>query len=268
MITGIKYNVAEALKRRPHTWSWAWNTLPRIRFLLPHDSSYYGFQQLVRTGGGLFLDVGANNGITAAGFRRLNDSYRILSIEANRHLEPALMRMKRYLPRFDYMIIAVGSRRDKLRLYTPFFRGIAIHSHTSSSMDYLKISLERDFSSKVVAQLSYDEQTVDVVPIDDLGLEPDIVKIDVEGMDYEVLHGMRGTIERSRPSVMMEFTPGKMEDIGTFFEERSYDLCWFDNSKKTFIRFDERREERRWNECGLQVNLFAISADRRIVAPK
>src|SRR5690242_3009928 len=94
MLDKLKYRAAEITKKHPRTWSWVWNSLPRITILLPHDKSYYGFRSLACHQDGLFLDVGANNGITAAGFRRLNKQYRILSIEANRCHEPALGRLK------------------------------------------------------------------------------------------------------------------------------------------------------------------------------
>lgn len=258
MFEQLKYRLAERLKRQPRTWSLAWNTLPRIGCLLPHDKSYYGFRYVTTTSDGLFLDIGANNGITAAGFRRLSSSYRILSIEANRHLEPALLQMKRRIPRFDYLISAVGRQRGTLRLYTPFYRGIAIHSHTASSLDYLRVSLDRDFSAAVVAKIVYDEQTVEVMPIDDLHLSPSIVKIDVEGMDCEVLHGMNQTVSRARPIIMIEFTPGKMIDAAEFLMNRDYRLLVFEHSHNTFRRFDEVQESRQWRESGLQVNLFAI----------
>jgi FkbM family methyltransferase len=266
MLDKPKYWAAEVLKKHPRTWSWVWNILPRITILLPHDKSYYGFRRLAGGQDGLFLDVGANNGMTAAGFRKLNKKYRILSIEANRYHEPALRRLKQRIGSFDYIIAAVGAGHGEVRLYTPIYKGIPIHTHTSSSRDYLEVSLRRDFSPTVVGQIVYDEQIVKVIPLDSLNLQPDIVKIDVEGLDYEVLLGMRQTIDKFRPAIMVEYTPSKTGPIVEFFGERAYDLFIYDENKRAFVAFDEDLGATIWRESGLQLNIYAIPAERRHIA--
>ena len=60
---------------------------------------------------GLFLDVGANNGISAAGFHRIIPKYDIVSIEASRHHEKALQRLERSIPGFSYRRLGPGSSR-------------------------------------------------------------------------------------------------------------------------------------------------------------
>ena len=77
----LKYAVASVVKRNPTTWSLVWERMPHWPLLLPHERSYLGFRQLATRKEGLFLDVGANNGISAASFRKLNARYRTLSLE-------------------------------------------------------------------------------------------------------------------------------------------------------------------------------------------
>ena len=211
MITKLKYAAAEFIKKNPRTWHWVWDTLPRVTPLLPHDKSYYGFRHLVNGKKGLFLDVGANNGITAAGFRRLCPNYNILSIEANTHHRRALDRLKRKIRDFEYRIVGAGSVTRELRLYTPIYKGVPIHTHTSSSMSYLETSLSRDFSDHVVKQIVYDEQVVSVIPLDTLAVTPDIVKIDVEGAEVEVLNGAVDALTRFRPVVFLEAHSATLE---------------------------------------------------------
>jgi FkbM family methyltransferase len=266
VLARLKYSMAEAIKKNPRTWSWVWNTLPRLTFLLPHDKTYYGFRHLAKKKDGLFLDVGANNGMTAAGFRHLNATYQIFSIEANRHHEPALRSLKGRIRNFDYTISAVGRVEGELHLITPTYKGIPIHTHTSSSRDYLDVSLRRDFTAKVVDRIVYDEQVVNTVTIDSLNLNPDIVKIDVEGGDYEVLLGMTQTIRRCRPFIMVEFTPKKTGAMAEFFAEHAYRVFVFNEEQDRFAPFIESRETQVWAESGLQVNLFAIPAEARGIA--
>jgi FkbM family methyltransferase len=45
---------------------------------------------------------------------------------------------------------------------------------------------------------------VEVITLDSLGLEPDFIKIDVEGLEYDVLRGGEQTVRENRPVVMIE----------------------------------------------------------------
>ena len=55
------------------------------------------------------------------------------------------------------------------------------------------------------------KEKVIVLPVDsfftDLGIRADLIKIDVEGYEFEVLCGMRETLLRQRPEVLTEVSP-------------------------------------------------------------
>ena len=170
LIKKLKYSAAEALKKHPYTWYLLWNALPRVPWLLPHDKSYYGFKHIAMEVDGLFLDVGANNGISAAGFRRINNDYRVLSIEANPHHEPSLRALKRHIKNFDYVIIGAGASESQATIFTPIYKTIPLHSHTSSDLAYLNASINRDFPKQIVAKITFDDRVIHIIPLDDLDL--------------------------------------------------------------------------------------------------
>lgn len=58
--------------------------------------------------------------------------------------------------------------------------------------------------------------SIEVYPLDDLGFERiDLLKIDVEGMEFDVLHGMADTLRRCRPVLMIEV---READVARFVE--------------------------------------------------
>ena len=258
----LKYAAASVVKRNPTTWSLVWERMPHWPLLLPHERSYLGFRHLATREQGLFLDVGANNGISAAGFRKLNASYEILSIEADSAHRDSLERLRGRIPAFDYRILAAGDTRETLTFYTPVYRGRAIHSHTSADLDYLEVSLARDFPRQAEG-VDFLEQRVEVMPLDDLELRPDIVKIDVEGQDGAVLRGLERTIAAHRPYILLEYTPDFMQQSEGWLRERGYRFCVYDFRADAFLPFEEDREARSWKSQHLQVNLFCIAGPQR-----
>lgn len=73
-------------------------------------------------------------------------------------------------------------------------------------------------------------KTIDVktVALDDIGdgeLNPDLIKIDVEGVEHRVLDGAKATVGRCRPTFVIDLHPHLGADIDRvedFFRSRDY----------------------------------------------
>src|SRR5437763_822582 len=71
----------------------------------PHDPAYAAFRHLERADG-LFLDIGANAGMSAMSFRIFRRDVPILSLEPNPFHEPDLRFLqRRVLHDFDYRML-------------------------------------------------------------------------------------------------------------------------------------------------------------------
>lgn len=70
---------------------------------------------------------------------------------------------------------------------------------------------------------------VEMRRVDDLDLTPALIKIDVEGMELDVLRGAASTIAAGRPLIYVENNPTPAEDsiaVIEWLRERGYDLYW------------------------------------------
>jgi len=144
-----------------------WDILPRIPMLLPHEKSYYGLRHIKSSPNRLFVDVGANNGLTALGVKKvMGKGYPILSIEANPCHEASLSRIQRYYDNYDYSLTALGSKSGKFTLYTPIYRGHKITALASADLEYVKTMVARDYGSEIAGKVLYREDRVQVVTLD------------------------------------------------------------------------------------------------------
>jgi FkbM family methyltransferase len=211
-----------------------------LRRPITHGDDFAAFARFPeRTG--LFLDVGASSGTSAMTFRVFNRRNPILSIEPNAILESELRFLKRIVPRFDYVVAAAGDQRGMMTLFVPFYRGVPLTAYSSLSRDDLMDERGglRDRLGDLMDGRDFhvEEVTAAVLPLDDLMLAPDFIKIDVEGGELRVLRGLADTIERSRPILLVERSVD-FEAIRELLRESDYLAYSYRADIARFVPFD------------------------------
>src|SRR6185312_8557748 len=121
------------------------------------------------------------------------------------------------------------------------FNAIAMHAAVSSEPGILQIPnpdyfTPSSFGSLELRQSAKNEfigQTVDysegtTVPVQKITLDSlnlprvDLIKIDVEGMEFEALQGARTILEKNRPILLVESIKSGREALTAFLTERGY----------------------------------------------
>jgi FkbM family methyltransferase len=212
-----------------------------VRFLRkrPHDPNFAAFA-LFRDRHGLFLDVGANMGQSALSFRIFHDAP-ILSIEPNPDHRTDLRLCKRVLKRFDFLTVAAGEENGTATLRIPTFRGAGVTGEASLIDDD---RLGEYWASRhlhgATSQLGVRERQVEVRRLDELGLDPSFVKLDVEGFEVGALRGLRATIERSRPIMLIEHS-GSFSEVREFLTAMDYEPFAFDPLRGRLEPFESQQ---------------------------
>jgi FkbM family methyltransferase len=226
-------NAKGLLMRRPGLYLRARRYAKVARFLMrrPHEPEFEMFRYLGRRPGRPFLDIGANTGQSAMSFRIYDRTTPIISLEPNPALAPELRFAGRFLRDFAFHIVGTGAEPGSATLFVPVVDGIPLSGEAST---------ERRFAADVwwggrQVQAEIEEVTVRIQRVDDLGLDPAFVKIDNEGAVIPTLEGMRATIERSRPTFLIEGGPPVVEWMaGVGYTPRTY------VPGGTFAPWDER----------------------------
>jgi FkbM family methyltransferase len=172
---------------------------------------------------GLFVDVGANIGQSALSFRAVNRTCPILSFEANPDMEYGLREVKRILgDDYDYRLYGLGTTTENRRLFVPYVNGVAFPQCATFRRDALENNPERGELFRAwtgTDRFDIVEKSIQLVRFDELNLNPDLVKIDVEGGELDVLTGMDEMLRRCRPILMTEG-----DGCRGFLRARSYEI--------------------------------------------
>ena len=172
---------------------------------------------------GTILDIGANTGYSVVSMRASGCDCPILSFEVVAAYQPVLAELKRLLQpgTYDYMMSGVGVRRENLTFYAPVVnRRIQTALNTSRPeslhrwfVDNVVYDARINHSTEGKIDFAFHVSTGVVNSLDNLlksrNLAVDVsriaaIKVDVEGMEADVLSGGRETILRDLPFLMLE----------------------------------------------------------------
>lgn len=205
-------------------------------FLLPHDPEYLGLSKLsLEESSGLFLDVGANIGLSALTCHRLLPLMSIFAVEPNPANERALATIEKNNSLFTYRICAAGNSEGMTKLFVPRLGRFWLHTMASMCYDSLIASLASSAAPRGAATkalvIDYD---VHILTIDSLNLNPTIMKIDVEGFENDVLEGALRTLRESRPIVLLEINDRSFEHCRSLLSSMDYALKYYCTQSSSF----------------------------------
>ncbi|HTV90857.1 MAG TPA: FkbM family methyltransferase [Stellaceae bacterium] len=167
------------------------------------------------------IDCGANLGVhTVEWARQMTEWGTVIAIEAQERIFYSLCGNITINNCMNARAIwaAVGAQPGKMRIPTPDYNQPA---------SFGSLELRRRKGAEYIGQdINYDHDhcaDVDVISIDRLELKRvDFVKIDVEGMEIDVLTGARSTIKREKPAMIIEVIKSERSQIKSFLTEFGY----------------------------------------------
>jgi FkbM family methyltransferase len=231
------------------TPQWRYMLLYRLR--RPHERDFRALKLLKFKNSPLMVDVGGNIGQSVLSLYAVFPEAKILSFEPNSAVFAKLQRLTRKFPRLEVCPNGVSDETGEAEFFVPSYNGNILTGLASFDYESAKGWLGKNrilrFDPK---KLVVSSTLVPLVRLDDLGLAPDFIKIDVQGLEYRVLAGGLETIRKFRPVIMAETVrPGS--DVHRVIQPLGYRLMEFDGHG-----FTEPRD-RNW-----RLNQFLIPVER------
>lgn len=254
----LRMPVRDHVISRARSWlsnPWLYGLVRRagliVQYVLrrPDDPDFRAFARLSDRDG-LIVDIGANGGQAAVAFAFLLPRHRILSFEPNPALWSDLAFVAKLIgPRFTLDRRGLGAEPGCLTLHVPVVGALPITTRASMLAD-VATQQANSLADSVGRAPSVRQVEVQVATFDSLGLEPDGVKIDVEGYELEVLEGMTCTLKDSRPMLMVE-TNARDAACQSLLVSHGYRIMHYDRDSGTLVAP---------NRDGRVVNWFAVPA--------
>ena len=199
---------------------------------------FNGFKLICHEKLPLFLDIGANAGMSALSIFTLIPNARVISFEPNPIHYSYLDKLRGKFSNFQYMPIGLADEAKFLDFYCPIYNGKQMTSLASCDYDFAKSWLSKGTVYFFDAQkLKIKKITIEVKTLDSFQLKPDFIKIDVEGFEYQVLLGSEETIRSCRPILLVEGVV-KGDNVHQKLQEWKYDSYKFDNNLFYLDEFD------------------------------
>jgi len=174
-------------------------------------------EECLQTGDTAF-DVGANIGaLSAFMWRRVGPGGRVYSFEANPTMIARLLRNFEANGVHNHRII---SRAVWSRSGVPLTFEVEPSYYSSGSRIVPGNTQEESGAARVtVTSLALDDYC------DEFALEPELIKIDVEGAERHVLEGSQRLLQRKKPTILFEHTPTQNpDDAPAFLRKLGYRL--------------------------------------------
>jgi len=142
------------------------------------------------------LDVGSNDGTSIRMFRRYFPLVKIIAIDP-------IVTPRFKLKNVTLIKSAVSEKEGSRALVTPIVNGKQLTQYSSFYKEKMIKQICSDMDL-VEAEVSTIVNEVNFNTIDNLGIDPFFIKIDVEGAELEVLKGSLSVINKCNPVILVE----------------------------------------------------------------
>lgn len=208
LINIIKYKLVRSIEKNPTINLLIYNNIRFFKFLLPHEKDFLGMKLVCKNiKNEIFLDIGANLGISTMGFRQMGFVNKIYIFEPNYEIyKKYLIPLKKKNSNIYLKNYALGDKNQVKSFFVPYFKNNPIHYFGSFDKKYIVSSIKMTFP-KLFNQIIIKKKKIKIRKFDNsnINIKPHFIKIDVEGYDHVVIKGLMKTINKYNPIILVEY---------------------------------------------------------------
>ena len=178
------------------------------------------------------VDVGGNLGQSTLAMKEVFKPTEMIIFEPNPLMAAECRRIRETDgPKINVEEIALGRENSVNLLFTPIYKGITFWGLASQNKEQIGVFFgAHNIWNYKSSKFRLIENSIIVRTLDSYNIKPNLIKIDVEGMELEVLAGAEKTIIESLPVLMVECT-GTHSEVKKMLEAKGYKNFELENSE-------------------------------------
>ncbi len=205
----FKYQLIKFIENIPLLQIFIYNNLTNFKFLFPHDKDYLALKIIFKKNENRdFIDVGGNIGLSSIGFRELGfKNNKIIIFEPDKYLiNKYLKKLSKYYSKIKIYKFGLSAKSEKKKLIKAYYKNKFFHFNNSFDKNYIKNKIKQNYPDKY-KQFYFKHVNLNLKKFDDLKINSNacFIKIDVEGLDHEVINGMKKIIKKNKPVFLIEY---------------------------------------------------------------
>ena len=212
-------------------------------FFYPTEKDYLGLLKIFdKNFEGDILDIGGNFGQSTISFIRLGfNKNKIHIFEANKRIFSSLKKVKKKYKNIYIYNFGLSNKNIKKYLYTPVINNFFIYTESSFNLKFLKQHINYRFP-KIKNKFRFKREKSSLQKFDDLNLKisPKFIKVDVENHELEVISGMKNTIKKYKPIILLEYNFQNFKKIYNKLK-KDYDVYIYNLKKNKMINFNRNK---------------------------
>ena len=244
MFLKIKYQIVKFIESIPLLQIFVYNNLNNFKFLFPHDKDYLAlkilFKNIERRD---FIDIGGNIGLSTIGFRELGFNKNNIHIfePDNELVKNHLKKLKKYYKGLKIYSFGLSSENTKKKLYKAFYKNKYFHFNNSFDKKYILNKIKSNYPRRY-KQFNFKSEKLILKKFDLLKFQfkACFIKIDVEGLDHEVLNGMMGYVKQNRPIILIEYNYSNFEIIYNKIK-KMYDCYIYEIENNALVKLNKKQ---------------------------
>lgn len=181
----------------------------------------YSLVELIKKNSPVILDIGAHKGESIKNFLKYKPNAFIHSFEPNKKLSEILKKRFQLNKKIIIYDSAVSDKKN-LKLFTPIIKGYPFTGLSSIKKENAIERLEKFYSFNFEEKNLFSAKKIKTITIDELSLKPDLIKIDIEGHEFEALKATKKTIDKYRPLIIIEFNENSFLSCEKFLRKLNY----------------------------------------------
>ncbi len=177
----------------------------------------------------IYLDVGSNRGEALTSMSIMNKfKTNIVGFEPNIEVYNRLYKYISKNKNIKIHNVGIGETSRNSKLYVPFYRNWMFDGLASFSYENAKEWLYTRMYFFNEKKLTIKETDCKIKTLDEYNFNPYFIKIDVQGLELEVLRGAASTIKKYHPILLIESLDNECIN---YLAPQGYDFFYYNNKK-------------------------------------